>query len=1009
MAAPRAIHLVRVPTLRAAQRALTALVGALPPDVARATAVLTPTAAASAQLQRTIERHRFGPTPPPVSDRAQLGLAPAEHTTAICWPDFVTRAGLYRRLHARLPGAPSMLDEFERETLMRASARAAAQAGATPPFTPRPGLVAEMLRFYDASVRLRRTVDDIERVLCGTLEHDAVVDRGAERLLAQTRFIVAAFRAFQRRHAEIDGIDEHDVRELAISTPCPRPYRHVVVTVGDVASDAAGLWPADFDLLARLPGLARIDIVVTEAVLACGLYERLEERLPGIVETRFETFEPPPALVVPDVEGAPLHWVARDREEELLGVAREVKWSVAPATGRSSPIGIDDRAVIVQRPLPYVYLARHTLEAAGLPWTASDALPLAAEPYAAALDLVCECVLGECARTSLTALLRSPHFAFWERAGSAPREDATRRLDAELERAGFFGGTERLLALLRSRMAEGEMAEATSDARSLARVCGAALDVVDALEPLSGPARISDHARALLAFLESYERGPVDAGPIAGERHLRARAAIRSALTRLVEASLAYDDPVVPFRETLASLRRWVEARTFEPRVGTAGIHVLDAVAARYADVEAARLLGLVDGEWPERSQRDILYPASLLADLGWPRDGDRATAARASFSDLLHLPRAQVSVSTFTLEDDAIVQPAVLLDELEGCGLTVARAASPPRLRVLAEEGLAFAPVVEPTDDESAAWLRQRLVRPDPADLRFHGHVRAYRRAQHAITQIDTYLECPFRYFAERVLRLEDEREDDPGLTPRERGELTHTIFQRFFERWAAAGRGAITEDNLDAARHLFAVVTADAMAGVGAADAAMERARLLGSPISPAMGDRVLRHELDREAEVVERRLEEPLDGRYVFADAEGHEHTIAIRAKADRIDFLHDGTFDLVDYKTGRAPDSRAVQLPVYAHVAQQRFSGHRGREWRARAADYVAFRGRAITRALGRSDAERAERLSQAQQQFVGAVGAIGRGEFPPRPAELRMCTWCPYDHVCRKDYAADVDA
>ena len=253
-------------------------------------------------------------------------------------------------------------------------------------------------------------------------------------------------------------------------------------------------------------------------------------------------------------------------------------------------------------------------------------------------------------------------------------------------------------------------------------------------------------------------------------------------------------------------------------------------------------------------------------------------------------------------------------------------------------------------------------------------------------MTQIDTYIECPFRFFAERVLRLEDEREDDPGLTPRERGELTHRIFQQFFERWAAAGRGAVTEGNLDDARRLFASVTDDALAGIAPADAATERARLLGSAISPAMGDRVLRHELERDAEVVERRLEEPLDGTYVFVDADGVECTIALRGKADRVDFLHDGHFDVVDYKTGRAPGGRAIQLPVYAHVAQQRFQGHRGRSWKARAADYVAFRGRAITHALGRSEKERDERLAEAQQQLVAAVGAIGRGEFPPRPAE-----------------------
>jgi RecB family exonuclease len=1020
MAGHRSIRLVRVPTLRAGHRALAALVGRLAAGEARDTAVLVPTAAAAVQLQRTIERLRFGPGPAPPSEIpseirpgriadsaiADPAIRPGRisDTRVICWPDFVSRSGWYARLHGRLPGAPPLLDEFERETLMRASAREAIGAGATPPFTPRPGTVAEMLRFYDALTRLRRTVEDLERVLCGTLVHEADADRGAARLLAQTRFLAAAFRAFERRMTAVDGLDEHGVRALAIATPSARPYRHVVVTVGDIASDVAGLWPADFDLLARLPGLERIDVVVTEATLACGLYERLEERLPGIVDTPFAPFEPPPVLAVPEADGAPPYYVFRDREEELLAVARQVKWGLAG--GEAPAARADDHAVIVQRPLPYVYLARHTLEAAGLPWTASDALPLAAEPYAAAVDLVCDCVLGECTRASLASLLRSPQFTFLDRADAVDPHEAARQLDAALERAGHFGGTDRLREILSSRIAEGEAAGASHDSRRLGKVSRIALEIVSSLAPLAVPAPMSEHATALTAFLDRYEARPSAVGAPSDERHLRARAAVRAALTRLREASLAHDDPVVPFRETMASLRRWVEAKTFEPRVGTSGVHVLDAVSARYADVDVARILGLVDGEWPERGPRDVFYPSALLADLGWPRDADRSLAARAAFADLLRLPRLQVSASTFTLEDDAIVQPAVLLDELEHCDLAIARLEAPPPVRVLVEEGLAFEPLAEPADAEAAAWVGLRAARPDARDPRFHGCVGAFSRTRHAVTQIDAYLDCPFRYFAEHVLRLEDEREDDPGLTPRERGELTHRVLQRFYEQWSTAGRGAVTDDNLDEARRLLASVAVEATATVPAADAAVERARLLGSSASPAMGDRVLRHELERDAEVIERRLEEVLDGTYVFTGADGRQRTVPIRGKADRIDLLDDGRFDIVDYKTGRAPDSRAVQLAAYAHVAEQRFRGHAGRQWSVRAADYVACRGRAVTHALGRNDSERDERLAKAQHDLVDAVEAIARGEFPPRPAELRLCTWCPYDRVCRKDYADD---
>jgi RecB family exonuclease len=1013
MTAARTIRLIRVPTLRALQRSLAALVSSLTPAAARATAVLLPTAAAAEQLRRTIERAVLGATRPPASDFAQLGLTPAQLPSVICWPDLVTRGAWYARLHARLPGAPPLLDAFDRETLMRAAARESVDAGAHPPFALRPGIVAEMLRFADTVRRLKRSVDDVERVLCGTLEHEADSDRGAERLLAQTRFLVTAVRAFERRCAAVDGLDEHGVRARAATDALSRPYRRVVITTGDITSDVAGLWPADFELLARMPSLECIDVIVTEAVLACGLYERLEERLPGIEECRFDTFDPPPAIDAPESPSSPPYHVSRDREEELARIVRQLKWE-ASSENRDSGTGEvgnearpDSWAVIVQRPLPYVYLARHTFEAAGVPWTASDTLPLAAEPYASAVDLVCDGALNEAARTSLIALCRCPHFRVIDERGGAL--DVLRDLDTVLDQAGFFGGFQRLREILASRVLEGEAATPGS---STARVgCAAARvqEVVSSLESLSQPARISEHTSALVALLDRYEAPSAGHQQASSERHLRARAAIRSAIERLGDASRAFDDPVVPFRETVAMLRRWIEARTFEPRVGEAGVHLLDAVSARYADVDVATIVGLVDGEWPEPNRRDIFYPPSLLADLGWPNDSQRRLASRAAFSDLLRLPRERVMVSTFTLEDDAIVQPAVLLEEIEGAGLPVVRRGPAPAVRVFANEAIALEPVVGPGHGPVADWVALRAGRPDAADPRYHGTVGSFARARHAVTQVDTYLDCPFRYFAERVLRLEDEREEDPGLTPRERGELSHAIFQRFFQRWSAAGRGAITEDNLADARRELAAVTEAALADLDDADAAIERAKLLGSAVSPAMGDRVLRHELDRGTEVVDRRLEETLDGTYVFTDAEGRERTVAIRGKADRIDFLSDGSMDLIDYKTGRAPETRAVQLPVYAHVAEQRFAGHREQQWRTRAADYLAFRGRVVTHALGRNHAERAARLEAAQQQFLAAVDGIAAGEFAPRPAEIRLCTWCPYGRVCRKDYADDADA
>jgi CRISPR/Cas system-associated exonuclease Cas4 (RecB family) len=39
-------------------------------------------------------------------------------------------------------------------------------------------------------------------------------------------------------------------------------------------------------------------------------------------------------------------------------------------------------------------------------------------------------------------------------------------------------------------------------------------------------------------------------------------------------------------------------------------------------------------------------------------------------------------------------------------------------------------------------------------------------------------------------------------------------------------------------------------------------------------------------------------------------------------------------------------------------------------------------------------------------LLDIVSGIERGEFPPRPHEERICSYCAYPSVCRKDYVGD---
>ncbi len=986
MITPRRTRLVRTPDLRAFHAAIAALAcdgGLL---ACRRRAVIVPTRAAAGELRRTIENHRTG--------------AGAGGPTALALPDLVTRDDWYRLLHRRLGEAPPVASEFEREVLFGRAARQAAAAGAPPPFPLRPGLVVEMLALYDELHRRHRTIDAFERLLVGSLEPSAELDRGASRLLAQTRFLVAAFRA-QAGLIEASGrLDEHALRARLLARQGTPPLGHVVVTVPDQNADPHGLWPADYDLLARLPGLERVDVVATEETLATGFLERVHDLLPGIEPVRSGgEGSGRPLLVAPPADLERPFFLARDREEELVEAVRRMR-----ARGGDADAS-DRRAIVFQRPLPYVYLARQVFGAARLPYQTLDALPLAAEPYAAALDLVISAATSGFTRGDTVALLRSPHFLLAP--DGAPLEpEETAAFDRVLRQVRYFGDAGRL-ADLAGEIEAGALPLDRGDRRLASRAARAAAAAARALAPLLEPAAPTVHLAALEAFLERHGR-PCDGSAWWHERHLRAHAAVRDAIAALARAHADQDDEPGPFDDVAAALRRWIEGQTFSPRTGDAGPHLVDATAARYGDFDEVHLVGLVERDWPEAAPRNIFYPASLLVQLGWPAEPDRASAARAAFRDLLGLAASRLALSTFTLEDDAVVRPSPLLEEVEDAGLALARvddAAPPPRIFV--HEALMEVPVAPAVVEGLAAgWLALRLSRADGEDGRFRGATGPRAPAAYRVSALERYLDCPFKYFAGHVLRIEEERGEEPGLSALERGRLVHEVFETFFTGWQAEGRGAITPANLSEALDAFTRVAEARLGALPEADRALERARLLGSAVASGLGARAFEFEVESDQAVVERLLEHTLEGIFTV-EGPGGPRSVELRGKADRIDLLADATLRLVDYKLGRAPKAaRALQLPVYGVCAEQRLRGRHGLDWTFGAAGYLAFGERQPFVSLAGPRKPFAAAVAEGIARLAGAVDGIERGEFPVRPDEPFLCTYCAYPSVCRKDYVGD---
>jgi RecB family exonuclease len=479
--------------------------------------------------------------------------------------------------------------------------------------------------------------------------------------------------------------------------------------------------------------------------------------------------------------------------------------------------------------------------------------------------------------------------------------------------------------------------------------------------------------------------------------------------------------------ELAAAVRRWLGSQTFALGSATGGVRILDAQAARFADLDDVQIMGLIEDEWPPRARRNVFYPRALIAQLEPSRpervaideERDQIRSARAVFRDLVSLARDRIRVSTFALESEAVVEPSTFIDDLATFGLSTETIAA-PRQHVFDYERLAHEPL-----SVDSAWARVRAANATRDPRRFQGEAGSWVLPRVSVSRLERYLKCPFQFFVGNVLQVAEEPEDEVSRSPLERGRFLHELFESFFHEWQARGRGRITPAAMADARALFEEIAGPALRSLPPAEAGLERARLFGSAVGSGIVDRVFAMEAERGIDIRERLMEYELDDVFTFAGEDGGSREVRLRAKIDRVDLLADGTFRLIDYKTKYVPDRRqALQLPVYSACVRTSLRKAQGRDIRPSEAMYLSFEGpQAIVPldAGGGAGASRAkasaeerdaafdELTTAAGHRLVAALDNIAAGHYPARPDTRNLCTMCAFVAVCRTPGGAAEDA
>ena len=754
---------------------------------------------------------------------------------------------------------------------------------------------------------------------------------------------------------------------------------------------------------------------------------------------------------------------APDREAEVRAALRWLKTRVV-----QEHLRLSDAALLARDVEPYRPFIQQTADEFGVPVHILDGLPLRTNPAVAALLDLLRLALSDDADSAFPWRLtveawRSPYFE-WTACGITP--EAAENLDRLARWGRVVAGLaqwEEAFALAINAGPRDVLDEEQADVDiPLTVPTGAAAEALAAtfhcfvqrVTPPQGP----HPCRTFVAWLESLigddvpsedEAAPptdlgvvrrVDAGPSElVERDRAALDAFKDILRGLVWADEAVACAPAPFPAFWTDLEGAVEAATYRLPLPAdrEALLVADVTQARGVPFHTVAVLGLAEGEFP-----------AALAEDPFLRDADRRTL-RDDFSLSLS-PSPDSSEAEYFYEAVARPRAALLLTRPRIADNGAPWQASPywdeVRRRVVVAP-LHLTSHSYPAPDEAASWeelllglsaqgdtttwealaqrqpayhttleratrvLAERVGASTPGlfdgDLTPVGDTFAQRfdpARSWSASRLESYRECPFRFFVGSVLALEPRARPVEGLDAAQLGTLYHHIFEQLYQ--------AVT-DSTDLAQLLAALPEVAAPILDAAPTEQQFRPTAWWARTREEIVENVRRSLVALDASR-EDFVPYAYEARFGLEDQPPlviHDGTDSFRLRGliDRVDRTPGGCLRIIDYKTGgkgsftvtNVKKGKKLQLPLYALAAQEApdlGNVSDGFYWHIQAAEASSF-----TLAKFVDKEENLFGPAGAIQSVVThaweAVRGARQGHFVPTPPDGGCPAYCPAASFC----------
>ncbi|MCA1456143.1 double-strand break repair protein AddB [Bradyrhizobium sp. BRP22] len=314
------------------------------------------------------------------------------------------------------------------------------------------------------------------------------------------------------------------------------------------------------------------------------------------------------------------------------------------------------------------------------------------------------------------------------------------------------------------------------------------------------------------------------------------------------------------------------------PESPRAQLHIFGQLEARLTETDRVILGGLVEGVWPPAPRIDPWLSRPMRHELGLDLPERRIGLSAHDFAQLLGTDDVILSHSAKVGGAPAVASR--FLHRLEA----VAGEARWKAAKALGETYVHYA--VELDRPEKVEPIAQPAPKPPLAT----------RPLRMSVTAIEDWLRDPYTIYARYILRLDPLDPVDMPLSAADRGSAIHEALGEFTQAFAAA----LPDDPLRALREIGGKHFAPLME--------RPEARALWWPRFQRIATWFAEWETARRGDIAAINAE-------IYGDIKiplGNERAFTLSARADRIELHRDGSFAILDYKTGQPPTGKQVRM-------------------------------------------------------------------------------------------------